>query len=205
MIFNILILVASVAVLGLGNYLNMTFEKMYVPSDKVQDKLFDLTRGINVYLSRNKEISRKILAINSLCFDIFGSATIIHGTIYRPMMVLAGSTIIVLKACLMYLVGLPIPENMIWFCTGIPSFMVDYSSSADLFFSGHVAHSVYFFLYWCSTADTFCSICCCVFSGLFLLYTMIMLIVMRIHYTMDIYAGLTTGTTIFFLVNNLVK
>src|ERR671922_66231 len=87
------------------------------------------------------------------------------------------------------LCALPAPEGMIWRSPGVPSLLVTYGVANDLFFSGHTALAVYGAIElgrWGGPAWAAVGAAVAVFETL-------TVIVLRAHYTMDVFAGAVTA------------
>jgi membrane-associated phospholipid phosphatase len=81
--------------------------------------------------------------------------------------------------------ALPQPPNMIWHYPGFPSLLVTYSVAGDFFFSGHTAIAVFAATEiarlkkrWLTALAIF-----------IVLFEIAAVIVLRAHYTMDVFAG----------------
>jgi hypothetical protein len=88
-----------------------------------------------------------------------------------------------------WLVALPAPPNAIWHYPGFPSLLVTYSVSNDYFFSGHTAIAVLAVTeiarvgrYWLTALGV-----------LIVLFEVVTVLILRAHYTMDVFTGIVTG------------
>jgi membrane-associated phospholipid phosphatase len=87
------------------------------------------------------------------------------------------------------LCALPPPKGMIWRAPALPSLLVTYGTTNDLFFSGHTALAVYgsiVLAQWGGPPWALVGVLIAVFE-------MATVIVLRAHYTMDVFAGAVTA------------
>jgi membrane-associated phospholipid phosphatase len=87
------------------------------------------------------------------------------------------------------LVTLPSPPNAIWHYPGFPSLLVTYGVANDYYFSGHTAIAVL-------AATEMARMDRRWLTGLGVLivvFEVLAVLVLRAHYTMDVFTGLVTG------------
>jgi membrane-associated phospholipid phosphatase len=84
---------------------------------------------------------------------------------------------------------LPPPQGMIWRDPGVPTVLVTYGTSNDLFFSGHTALAVY----GATVLATALGPWGIVLGILIALFEIATVLVLRAHYTMDVFAGAVTA------------
>ena len=94
----------------------------------------------------------------------------------------------VLRQVCQALCALPPPENMIWRYPGFPSLLVTYGTSNDLFFSGHTAIAVYACVELARRGKLWIGV-----GVVIVLFEMATVLVLRAHYTMDVFAGAVTA------------
>ena len=87
------------------------------------------------------------------------------------------------------LCALPPPQGMIWRSPGIPSLLVTYGTTNDLFFSGHTALAVYGAIELARWGGLEWAVA----GALIAMFEMAAVIVLRAHYTMDVFAGAVTA------------
>jgi hypothetical protein len=78
---------------------------------------------------------------------------------------------------------------MIWRYPGFPSLLVTYGTTSDLFFSGHTAIAVYGALELAHRGGTALAI----LGAVIVLVEAATVLVLRAHYTMDVFAGAVTA------------
>jgi membrane-associated phospholipid phosphatase len=85
--------------------------------------------------------------------------------------------------------ALPIPEGMIWRSPGVPSLLVTYGVANDLFFSGHTALAVF----GATELGLWGGPAWAIVGGVIALFEVAAVLVLRAHFTMDVYAGAVTS------------
>ena len=90
---------------------------------------------------------------------------------------------------------------MIWEDPGFPSLLVTYKVANDFFFSGHTAIAVYGALELCRFQNLFIKILA-ILIGFYLISSVILL---RAHYTMDVFTGLLAAILAFQFARHLTK
>ncbi|HEY4596570.1 MAG TPA: phosphatase PAP2-related protein, partial [Thermoanaerobaculia bacterium] len=157
---------------------------------KIGDTLLDLTAPLNRYLRERPRAANALLIVTSALIDLLGLFLIgqaIFGPSARPfvgLLILFG-----LRQLCQGLCALPPPEGMIWRKPGFPSLLVTYGTATDLFFSGHTAIAVYGCLelaHWGGPAAAVAGIAIAAIE-------VSAVLVLRAHYTMDVFAGVVTA------------
>lgn len=157
---------------------------------KIGDTLLDLTAPLNRYLRERPRAANALLIVTSALIDLLGLFLIgqaIFGPSARPFMGLL--ILFGLRQLCQGLCALPPPEGMIWRQPGFPSLLVTYGTATDLFFSGHTAIAVYGCLelaHWGGPAAAVAGIAIAAIE-------VSAVLVLRAHYTMDVFAGVVTA------------
>jgi membrane-associated phospholipid phosphatase len=156
------------------------------PRDGIGDVIHDLTARWNRYFSTHDRAANAALIISSSFIDLFGLCLIgvaIFGSTFAPF--LAILILFGLRQLCQGLCTLPPPPGIIWRNPGFPALLVTYAVGNDFFFSGHTAVAVlgameaaYFGPAWLA-----------VIAASIALGEMLMVLVLRAHYTMDVVAG----------------
>lgn len=156
----------------------------------IEDKIHVWTAGINRFLNQNQRYSRALLISSSIGIDCVGIYLLLGGIFGPSITPFLGLVIIFsLRQLSQYLTALPAPEGIIWTHPGVPSLLVTYHVSNDLFFSGHTALAIYGALQLYHTGSITLTL-----LGIFLaLYEILAVLLLRAHWTMDIFAGAITA------------
>lgn len=156
-------------------------------SDGIVDKVHEYTQPLNDYLQAHRPAANALLIASSLvidCLGIFLLGASIFGKTLRPFIGLL--IVFGMRQFCQWLCALPPPQQMIWHDPGFPSLLVTYGVTNDLFFSGHTAIAVLgsIELYRLRPRPLMlvASICIVMFEASTVL-------ILRAHYTMDVFAG----------------
>ena len=166
-----------------------------------------LTDGIHVFTARihnryatNEAAGNRLLIISSLVIDVLGAyllGSAIFGESVRPYLGLV--MLFSLRQICQMLCPLPAPSGMVWRYPGVPAVLVTYGTTNDLFFSGHTAIAVYGA---CTLAGHYGT------GGLILglaiaFFEAITVLVLRAHYTMDVFTGIICALWVYSLSGQL--
>jgi hypothetical protein len=181
---------AVAAALGLWFWTQSLIGARGFPEGGLGDGLHQWTAAVNRWLAEVPGRANALLVISSLvidCVGIFLLARSIFGPTIRPFLGLL--VVFAMRQASQALTALPPPEGMIWRYPGVPSLLVTYGVATDLFFSGHTAIAVWGGL----------EIARLPFQGAAVLGTLVALfeastvIVLRAHYTMDVFTGVVVA------------
>jgi hypothetical protein len=170
------------------------------PEGRIGDKLLDLSAPLNRWLGVHRRWADRVLLVTSAMIDLLGIflvTTAILGPTVRPflgLLILFG-----LRQICQGLCSLPCPEGMIWRDPGFPSLLVTYGTATDLFFSGHTAIAVYGGLelaHWGGFGLAVAGIAIAIIE-------MGAVLVLRAHYTMDVFAGAVTALWVWTVASEL--
>ena len=154
------------------------------------DGLFILTKPINDYLHAHPDWANALLIVSSAIIDVLGIGMLLYSIFGPTMRPFIGLLILFALRQLMQLTCvLPTPEGMIWRYPGFPSLLVTYGVANDFFFSGHTAIAVF-------GATQLARIPrrgMLPLAIAIIVLEMSTVIVLRAHYTMDVYAGAVTA------------
>lgn len=162
-----------------------------------------LTDGIHVLTARlhrryatNEAAGNRLLIISSLVIDLLGAyllVTAICGASIRPFVGLA--LLFALRQICQVLCPLPAPAGMVWRYPGVPAVLVTYGTANDLFFSGHTAIAVYGAVtlagHWGEWGLAF--------GVLIAVFEAVAVLVLRAHYTMDVFTGIICALWVYSL------
>ena len=154
--------------------------------DGIGDVVHDLTSRWHLYLSMNKRAANAALITSSICNDLIGLALIgsaIFGPTFAPF--LAILIVFALRQICQSLCTLPPPPGIIWRNPGFPALLVTYEVGNDFFFSGHTALAVLGAIEAAHFGPTWLAVLAAVIA----LGEMLIVLVLRAHYTLDVVAG----------------
>jgi membrane-associated phospholipid phosphatase len=152
----------------------------------IGDVVHDLTARWNRYFSTHDRAANAALIISSIFIDLFGLSLIgaaIFGSTFAPF--LAILLLFSLRQLCQSLCTLSPPPGMIWRNPGFPALLVTYSVGNDFFFSGHTAVAVLGAI----EAAHFGPAWLAAIAAAIALGEMLIVLVLRAHYTMDVAAG----------------
>ena len=166
-----------------------------------------LTDGIHVLTARihhryftNEAAGNRLLILSSLVIDILGIYLIgsaIFGESIRPYLGLV--MVFALRQVCQMLCPLPAPSGMVWRYPGVPAILVTYGTANDLFFSGHTAIAVYGAAtlagHW-GTPGLVLGLAVAFFEA-------ITVLVLRAHYTMDVFTGIVCALWVYTMSGQL--
>jgi membrane-associated phospholipid phosphatase len=156
------------------------------PKEGIGDVAHDLTARWHRYFAANPRAANAALITSSIFIDLCGLSLIgaaIFGPTFAPF--LAVLIVFGLRQICQSLCTLPPPPGIIWRNPGFPALLVTYDVGNDFFFSGHTAlavlgamEAIYLGPPWLA------AIALAIALG-----EMVMVLVLRAHYTLDVVAG----------------
>jgi PAP2 superfamily protein len=186
-------LLLTAVALGIWFWTQSLIAQRVAPVSGVGDALHALTAGLNSYFYRSPEAANAILILSSALIDglgIFLLGRWLFGPSVRPFLGLV--LLLGLRQILQAICALPSPPNMIWHYPGFPSLLVTYNVGNDFFFSGHTAIAVFGGIELARLAKPWLAI---VAAGI-VLFEIVTVLVLRAHYTMDVFTGLLAGIVV---------
>lgn len=160
------------------------------PDGVIGDAVLDWTAPINTFLLENPNYANGLLILSSAGVDflaVFLLGSSIFGRSMRPFLALL--ILFILRQICQGLTALPPPDGMIWRYPGFPSLLVTYGVSNDLFFSGHTGISIVGAIELARAGGKPFK----VLGILIAIFEITAVLVLRAHYTMDVYAGAVTA------------
>jgi membrane-associated phospholipid phosphatase len=94
---------------------------------------------------------------------------------------------------------LPAPSGMVWRYPGVPAILVTYGTANDLFFSGHTAIAVY----GAATLAGHWGPWGLALGLAIALFEAITVLVLRAHYTMDVFTGIVCALWVYSLSGSI--
>lgn len=159
-------------------------------STGIGDGVHELTASLNRYLHKNPRQANLLLIMSSFFIDAFGVFLIcaaIFGSSMRPfigLLILFGMRQVCQGVC-----ALPSPPGMIWRYPGCPALLVTYGVANDYFFSGHTAIAVLGAIEMLRIGPLWLGIA----AGAVALGEAIAVLVLRAHYTMDVFTAIVAA------------
>jgi len=156
----------------------------------IGDVVHQLTAPLNRYLHEHPRAADALLIVTSAIIDLLGLfilARSIFGPSVRPFLGLL--ILYALRQICQGLCALPAPEGMIWRRPGFRSLLVTYGTATDLFFSGHTAIAVF----GCVELARIGGPILPVLGVLIAIVEAGAVLVLRAHYTMDVFAAIVTA------------
>ena len=163
----------------------------------IYDHLHVLTARGNAWLHQNPRHANTLLVLSSLGVDVvtlFVLAYSIFGPSFTPFWGLFG--LFALRQLSQATVALPIPDGVIWRDPGVPSLFVTYGVGNDFFFSGHTALAVYGAIIVALLGTPALTIA----AALLAVFQVVVVIVLRAHWTMDVVTGLFAALLVGLIV-----
>jgi membrane-associated phospholipid phosphatase len=166
----------------------------------VGDGLHNLTAGLNSYFALSPAAANALLILSSALIDALGLfllARWLFGGSVRPFLGLF--LLMALRQLIQALVSLPRPPNMIWHYPGFPSLLVTYDVANDFFFSGHTAIAVFGALELARLKKKWLT----VLAVLVVLFAIATVLILRAHYTMDVFTGILAAFCVAYFVDRV--
>jgi hypothetical protein len=191
-------LVVTVAALAIWFWTQSLIGARALPPSGIGDGLHTLTAAANFYLQGHARVANALLIISSAIIDLLGIFLLskwLFGASARPFIGLV--IVLGLRQIMQAIVALPAPPQTIWHYPGFPSLLVTYGVSNDYFFSGHTAIAVLGAVEMARLRSpwlTVLGVCIVFFEALTVL-------ILRAHYTMDVFTGLIAGLYAAYLAS----
>jgi hypothetical protein len=170
------------------------------PEHGIGDKLLEWTAPANHFLLEHPTWADGLLIVSSALIDATGVFLLtrsIFGPTIRPFLGLL--LLFGLRQICQGLCALPAPDGIIWRNPGFPSLLVTYEVANDFFFSGHTAIAVFGAvelarLRWRWLVPVAVGVA---------LFQCGAVLVLRAHYTMDVFTGAVTALLVALVVSHL--
>ncbi len=160
------------------------------PESGIGDALHNVTAGLNSYFARNAGAADALLIVSSGLIDALGFFLLgrwLFGGSVRPFLGLF--LLMTLRQVMQAICALPPPPNMIWHYPGFPSLLVTYHVANDFFFSGHTAIAVFGAIELSRLRRKWLT----VVGVLLVVFEIATVLILRAHYTMDVFAGIVAA------------
>jgi len=156
----------------------------------IGDRLLASTASVNLYLHDHPTVANALLIVSSGVIDLLG-IFLLSMWIFRnkPRPFIGLVIVLGLRQIMQACVALPAPPGAIWHDPGFPSLLVTYGVANDYFFSGHTALAVLGATELGRTGKRWVLV-----AGVgIVIFEAATVLVLRAHYTMDVFTGLVTG------------
>jgi hypothetical protein len=160
------------------------------PASGIGDALHNLTAGPNSYFARNAGAANALLIVSSGLIDALGFFLLgrwLFGGSVRPFLGLF--LLMTLRQVMQAICALPAPPNMIWHYPGFPSLLVTYHVANDFFFSGHTAIAMFGAIELSRLRRSWLTLA----AVLLVVFEIATVLILRAHYTMDVFAGVVAA------------
>jgi hypothetical protein len=170
------------------------------PEGGIGDAVLAWTAPANTFLGQNPAWADGLLIVSSAlidCLGVFLLSYSIFGRSIRPFMGLL--FLFGMRQICQSLCALPAPQGMIWRDPGFPSLLVTYGVSNDFFYSGHTAIAVFGSVELVRLGGRWVI----PFAVALVLFESATVLVLRAHYTMDVFTGIIAALFVAYLVHFL--
>jgi hypothetical protein len=172
------------------------------PAAGIGDGIHAATASANLYLHQHPGAANALLVVSSAIIDLLGivllSKWIFRGEL-RPFLGLV--IVLGLRQIMQAVVALPTPPDAIWHYPGVPSLLVTYGVANDYFFSGHTAIAVLGATEMVRAGRRWLTVA----AVAIVLFEAAAVLVLRAHYTMDVFTGLVTGLYAAYLAEGIAQ
>jgi hypothetical protein len=161
-----------------------------LPASGIGDRVHTATASANLYLHHHPVAANALLVVSSGIIDLL-SIFLLSMWIFRsePRPFVGLVIVLGLRQIMQACVALPAPPDAIWHYPGFPSLLVTYSVANDYFFSGHTAIAVLAATELARAGKRWITVGA---VGI-VLFEAATVLILRAHYTMDVFTGLVTG------------
>jgi hypothetical protein len=193
-------LVLTAMVLALWFWTQSLIGARTPPAAGLGDALHNLTSGLNSYFSHNPVAANGLLIVSSAFIDGLGLFLLgrwLFGGSIRPFLGLF--LLMALRQLMQAICSLPPPPGMIWHYPGFPSLLVTYHVANDFFFSGHTAIAVFGAIELSRLQKNWLTVA----AVLLAVFEIATVLILRAHYTMDVFTGIVAALWIAPLVERV--
>src|SRR5579859_1664821 len=171
-----------------------------LPASGIGDGLHRLTAPQNAYFLVHASAANALLVVSSGLIDLLALFLLLRwlfGESVRPFLGLF--LLMVMRQVVQAFCALPAPPNMIWHYPGFPSLLVTYSVAGDFFFSGHTAIAVFA----ATEIARLKKVWLTAVAILVVIFEILSVLVLRAHYTMDVFTGAVVALWVASFVDRL--
>jgi len=191
--------VATVAALAMWFWTQLLISSR-APSEGIGDVLHNLFAGLNFYFGQHASAANALLIVSSGFIDLFGLFLVAEWIFLGRSRAFLGLVLLLgMRQVMQALCALPAPPNMIWRYPGFPSLFVTYSVGNDYFFSGHTAIAVFGAIEVARLRYPWLT----AFALTVVVFEVAAVLILRAHYTMDVFAGAVTALWVAALCESI--
>ena len=152
----------------------------------IGDGVHELLASVNQYLHNHPSAASALLIVSSAVIDILGLFLLWYSVFGRTVRPFIGLLLLfAMRQACQWTCALEPPSGMIWHSPGVPSMLVTYDVATDFFFSGHTGLAVLGAVELSRVGGRRC-----LYLGIaIVLFEAATVLVLRAHYTMDVFAG----------------
>lgn len=193
-------IVLTIAALSIWFWTQSLIAHRSVPAAGLGDAVHIWTAGVNAYLNQSPAAANALLVVSSALIDALGIFLLVRwlfGSSIRPFLGLI--LLLALRQMMQAICALPAPPGMIWHYPGFPSALVTYNVGNDFFFSGHTAIAVFGAMELARLGKRWLT----TLAVLVAAFEIAAVLVLRAHYTMDVFTGLLAALCVAALCTRL--
>jgi hypothetical protein len=197
-----LLFMIMIAGMLLGHMTETWIGERVAPTCKIDDLLQQSTTGLNAYLHSTEWLADVFMIVYSILGDAIVLVLIICAIVQssiRPVLPLL--IFMVLRQTMQLLVSFPIDPSLIWHYPGFPSLFSSYNVSGDFYFS---AYAGIYILGAMEFAEIFHHRWLTALSFFFTFLIAFIDIVLRSHYTTDIYTSIITAVFAYLFTQGFI-
>ncbi len=183
-------LIVTALVLGLWFWTQSLIGARSLPAAGVGDAIHQWTAPLNSYFYENLRAANALLIVSSALIDALGLFLLGSWLVGRTVRPFFGLVLLLsLRQIMQIICALPAPPRMVWHYPGFPSLLVTYGVANDYFFSGHTAIAVFAATQLARFERRWLTV-----LGIGVVLSEIAtVLVLRAHYTMDVFTGIVTA------------
>ncbi len=160
------------------------------PANGIGDQIHVLTASANAYLHEHPGTTNALLIVSSAIIDVLAVFLLGRWIFFgNACGFLSLVIVLALRQTMQACVALPTPPGAIWHYPGFPSLLVTYGVANDYFFSGHTAIAVVGAVELARFRKRWLTI----LAILLAIFEVVTVLILRAHYTMDVFTGLIAG------------
>ena len=166
----------------------------------VEDKTFSLMEPLNSFFESHRTFKIVLMVLSSLSIDVIIVFCLFYWGLYGKSSRYIISMVIffVFYLIIKQLFQIRMPERYIWEEIAFPSLFVSYSETSSLFFSSSVGLLIITCFEFKENKQTFFFF----FTIFVLVFESFLIIILRGHYIIDIFAGIFLGHYIYIIVRH---